>query len=306
MKSLKTILLSVVVASTVTACGHSSQSGNWSGATTLKTANPTPQGQSDATPLPATGRPADSWQTTCGNIDGVDKGKYCFHQTGPNPQYTIWFFHGVMDSEKVFLKSMLNQDSFIEFEKGLPAVNIVTVSYGWSWMLTAYPNRTKRPVDATVNVFTSEIVPFIENKFNPAKPYVAMGQSEGGNSVATICAAAPELWHSCVLVNPLLPACDPFALTNCNNSGVNLLVHATYTQDTWENTQPMALMKNTYKLPKSFVTACADDQYKLFDGPKAWADQANQLGYSAQWDPVMSNCDHLHWPAQDVLSFLGQ
>lgn len=254
----------------------------------------------------AESRPSDKWQTTCGDIPGVSKGKYCFHQTGPNPKYTIWFFHGVSDSEKVFLGSSLNQDSYLEFMRGLPAVNIVTVSYGFSWILTDYPNRTKRPANATVDVFNSQIVPFIEGRFHPARPYSAMGHSAGGINVATVCAALPQMWSNCVLLNALLPSCDPFvSSSSCrNNSGVNLLIKANYTESGWKTTQPLELMKQTNKLPRSLVTACAQDQHGLFSGPKAWSDQASRMGFESYWVPVMSKCDHSHWPAQEVLQFL--
>ena len=250
-------------------------------------------------------RPSDSWQTTCGDIPGVQKGKYCFHQTGPSPKYTIWFFHGVSDSEKIFLQSNLNQDSYIEFTEGLPAVNIVTVSYGFSWILTDYPNRTEKPVNATLDVFRSQVVPFIENKFKPVKPYAAMGHSEGGISVANLCAGAPDMWSSCVLLNPLLPTCDPFAKRNCNHWGVNLLIKENYSEAGWKATQPLVLLEQTGSMPRSFVTACSSDQWKLFTGPKAWSDRAVQLGFESHWAPVTTKCDHSHWPAGAVLEFLS-
>lgn len=249
-------------------------------------------------------KPSESWKTACGDIAGVQKAKYCFHQTGPNPKYTIWFFHGVSDSEKVFLESNLNQDSYLEFTKGLPDVNVVTVSFGYSWMITDYANRTEKPANATVDVFASQIVPYIEAKFSPAKPYVAMGHSAGGMSAATVCAALPEMWKSCVMLNAMMPACDPFAKKNCNYWGVNLLVKENYSQSGWNETQPLVQLDRAEQLPKSLITACSSDKFSLFDGAQAWAQRSSHRGFATTWIPVTTKCDHAHWPAAAVLEFL--
>jgi hypothetical protein len=264
-------------------------------------------------------RPADNWPSSCGDIKPVSGAKYCFYQTGPNPQYTIWFFHGAGDSEKVFQYSLFPQDSYIELEKGLPSVNIVTISYGPLWIMTAYDHRTLRPANATVEVFTSQIVPFIENEYyNKFKiplvePYVAIGHSQGGINVATLCAVLPHddeghTWSKCVLLNPMLPSCDPYDL-DCPFWLPGLLIQANYSRPQWEQTQPLILLQNMNtkaKLPRSFVTACKIDQFDLFDGPQLWSNQANYAKpSSSSWYPVYTNCDHYHWPAQEVLTFLG-
>jgi hypothetical protein len=259
-------------------------------------------------------KPSDIWQTSCGDIAGVSGARYCFHQTGPNPQYTIWFFHGAGDSEEVFRHSPFPQDSYIELEKGLPSVNIVTISYGPSWIMTDARDRSLTPANATVDVFTSQIVPFIVKKFHPVEPYSAMGHSQGGINVATICAASPDMWSKCVLLNPMLPSCDPYNPLICPPFpsrlgllawGPSILIWSNYSETEWRTTKPEILLKKTKKLPKSFVTACLSDQFGLFAGPKAWSDQANQLGFSSVWVPVSTRCDHFHWPARDVLDFLG-
>jgi predicted esterase len=249
--------------------------------------------------------PSGSWQTSCGDVTEVSGARYCFYQTGPNPQYTIWFFHGAGDSEEVFRHSPFPQDSYIELGKGLPSVNIVAISYGLSWIMTDSHNRTFKPANATVDVFTSQIVPFIENNHHPANPYVAMGVSEGGITVATVCAAVPSMWSKCVLLNPMLPSCDPYGSLSCQFSGPGILIRLNYSETEWRTTKPLVLLHKTKDLPKSFVTACSSDLFGLFDGPKAWSDEARQLGFNSIWDPVFTKCDHFHWPADHALGFLA-
>jgi pimeloyl-ACP methyl ester carboxylesterase len=258
-------------------------------------------------------RPADKWTITCGKLPEAKDARYCFHQTGPNPQYTIWFFHG--DSERVFQWSPFYQRPYLDLEKGLqlPAVNIVTVSFGSVWVITDTPNRTLEPTDARVDVFSERIEPFFERNFHPAKPYVAMGHSQGGANVATLCAALPDMWSKCVLLNPMLPSCNPFQSWPLCPSlfgplgaiGPSFLIRANYSKAEWRETQPFISLRKTKKLPKSFVTACSTDDFGLFAGPKAWSDQARQLGFDSTWAPVTKDCNHFQWPAKEVLRFLN-
>src|SRR5262249_30165164 len=138
----------------------------------------------------------------------VKTARYCFHQITPHPRYTIWFFHGAGDSEQVFLSSPFNQESYVELENGLQevkAANIVTISFGPLWLLTRTKDRQLEPHDATVENFLA-IMRFIEeSRFPVARPYVAMGHSQGGLNVATVCATNPAEWSKCVLLNPMLP-----------------------------------------------------------------------------------------------------
>lgn len=258
-------------------------------------------------------RPSDRWETSCGDIADVRGARYCFYKTGPDPQYTIWFFHGAGDSERVFQTSPFNQRSYIELEQDLPSVNIATISYGPIWRMTDNADRRLRPVDATVDTFRKKIVRFIDNGFRPAHPYVAMGHSQGGANVATLCAALPHMWSKCVLLNPMLLDCNPFdSWPVCPTISSplaalapNVLIRANYFASEWRKTQPLVLLKKAKTLPPSFVTACSADEFGLFTGPKAWSGQANQLWSNSRWVPGPTGCDHFQWPARAVLEFLG-
>lgn len=208
----------------------------------------------------------------------------------------------------------------------LPSVNIVVISYGHLWLLTNYPGREKDPANATVDIFKSRIVPFIESKHNPAKPYVVMGHSMGGFNAATLCAAQPDMWSKCVLVNPLLPSWDPFQKTlldefhvenpfsflNCLADLQQLLrclgrelIKANFSEEDWRTTKPMVLLNKTTGLRKAFVTACKGDVLVDFDGSKQWAELAKSKNADSTWEPGMAGCNHFHWPYQRVLHFLA-
>jgi hypothetical protein len=274
--------------------------------------------------------PSEGWPIKeCGYIHQVARAKFCFYRTGSGtPQYTIWFFHGAGDSERVFETSPFDQTSYIELASGLPSVNIVTVSYGPIWALTSTDDtgmiaRPLEPTEATVPVFAKTIVPYIESyietrRFESAPTYVAMGHSQGGFNVATLCASRPSMWSACVLLNPMLPSCDPFKawpicprlftptlLSPLLYSGPNLLVRANFYEYEWRRAEPMVLLnKSKAELPPSFVTACPKDEFGLYAGPKGWQVRANELWSNSTWADGDTGCDHFRWPALLVLEFL--
>jgi pimeloyl-ACP methyl ester carboxylesterase len=271
-------------------------------------------------------QPSDGWpQKDCGYVRDVTGVKFCFYRTLPEtPQYTIWFFHGAGDSERVFETSPFDQSSYIELAGALPSVNIVTISYGPIWALTSTDDtgiaRMLEPKQATVPVFTDRIVPYIEKRFGPAPTYVAMGHSQGGLNVATLCASRPSMWSACVLLNPMLPSCDPFKawpicpplftptlLSPVFYSGPNLLVRVNFYENEWRRAEPIALLNQRRgTLPPSFVTACPKDEFGLYTGPKAWQARANELWSNSTWVDGVAECDHFRWPAPYVLDFLNK
>ena len=86
--------------------------------------------------------------------------------------------------------------------------------------------------------------------------------------------------------------------------GPGAVVRGNFTVADWAAYSPYVLLKKATHLPKTFVTACAQDDFGLFPGPQAWAAQAKAQGFDSTFFPVMSGCDHVHWPAQDVVNFL--
>jgi hypothetical protein len=273
----------------------------------------------------ASGAAAGATVSECGAIDNVEGAEYCYHKIGTAPQYTVWFFHGYGDSEHGPENSFFDQDSYKAFAAGLPSVDLVLISFGPSWLLTAYPDRKKDPANATVDTFKTHVVPFLARKYKLAHPYVVMGQSMGGFSAATLCAAAPAMWSKCMLVNPMLPSCDPFRecspkglipilpscdlfhVFDCNikKVGAGLIIRANFSEEGWQQTRPMVLLKKATRLPKAYVTACKNDRVVEFKGPEEWINLAKSKNADSKWDPVMT-CSHFEWPYQHVLDFLAR
>ena len=275
-----------------------------------------PGGTLPTTPPTTTPPGANGWGKTCGSIPGVmgksmfgpQSAKYCVYSNSSKPKNTIWFFHGLGDNENTFDTAEQSSVSYAELLAGLPNdTQIVLISYGSSWLLTRYPGRTLEPVDSQVSVFETKIVPFIEGQFKMTRPYVAMGHSMGGFNTATLCSSLPTLWSKCVLLNAMLPSCDPFAGSGgfgfCH-PGPSMVIDDHFTASGYATTQPTVLLNSVASMPKSFVTVCKNDQFGLFDGPQAWSTAARARGFDSVFYPVMSNCDHSLWPANEVIDFL--
>ncbi len=262
-----------------------------------------------AGPAPVTSKIQNRWSSTCGAVTGVTGANYCFYKNDPNPKSTIYFFHGISDSEKslqVNGNHSKGEDSYADFLNGLGPVNIVVVSFGSSWLLIDELKHTIGPADATVSVFKNKIMPFIDSKFRPVKPYVAVGHSMGGYNASVMCAAAPGLFSKCVLLNAMIPgpACDPFVANNCNG-GPSFVIKTQMTQPQWAKSAPFVLEKVAKPLAPSYASACSTDMWGLFEGPKNWVAVATGRNYRSVFDPAPAPCDHDHWPNNHVLEFLS-
>ncbi len=270
----------------------------------------------------------------CGNVPGVvgDPGlgdpsstdnpvKYCVYQNSPNPRMTVWFFHGLGDNETVFQNPDVKHDSYRQFMEKLPPARIITISYGMLWMFSAQSSRAKTPYEGTVDVFRNKIVPFFESAYNPPKPWHVMGHSMGGFNTSVLCTSMPDTWSKCVLLNAMIPSCDPFTgafpgglppvgggiggIAFCH-PGPDAMVKDQFEPAEYAAAQPSALMAATPRLPKTYVTACINDDFGLFTGPKAFALQGQARGFNVTFEPLNTSCDHYKWPHQRVVDFLSQ
>lgn len=245
----------------------------------------------------------------CGDIPDVRRGTYCIYSHSANPKATVWFFHGISDIATslgdVKTDVPAGGDSYADLLNGLGEVEIVVISFGKSWLMSAYPNRTSDPLDATIPVFKNKILPFIDS-FKLPKPYYAVGHSMGGYNAETVCTNTPGVFAKCVLLNPMITSkqCDPYKFNFCN-PGPAFLFRWAFAANRWKETAPFEMVKNATQIPESYVTACTRDGWGFYDGPYQWTQDVNARGFSAVFDPVSGKCDHDHWNTQHVLQFLG-
>jgi|GEM_PF-6203572 len=272
----------------------------------------------------------EKFASQCGTVSGVagDPGlfnnpnallEYCVYANHPEPKKTIWFFHGLTDDENIFRNPGENRISYRKFLEQVEPVRIVAISFGTLWMFSSNNNRTEEPKEATIDVFRNKIVPYFVERFKLPQPWSVMGQSMGGFNAAILCAGAPELWKKCVLLNSMLPSCDPytgafpegltpvgggFSGINMCNPGPAAMVKDQFTAAEYKDSQPLQVLARASNLPKTYVTACREDDFGLFTGPQAWAQVGQRKGWNVTWDPKSGSCDHFQWPVESVIEFL--
>jgi pimeloyl-ACP methyl ester carboxylesterase len=274
----------------------------------------------------------EKFTSSCSEIPGVkgDPGltsdsratvKYCIYQNSPTPKSTIWFFHGLGDDQNVFIDPQGSRISYRHFMEQVSEVRIVAISYGLLWMLTPSSVRTQEPQQGTIDVFRNQIIPYVQSLTTLPRPWVVMGQSMGGFNAAQLCAGAPDLWQKCVLLNSMMPSCDPFTgalagglnpigggfgYINICHPGPDAMVKDQFTPSEYSSYQPVETLKRAIQLPKTYVTACELDDFGLFTGPKSWSIQADALGHDIRWSPKTTDCDHYGWPVEEVVEFLTE
>jgi pimeloyl-ACP methyl ester carboxylesterase len=244
---------------------------------------------------------AKVWNQNCGSISRFKSLKYCEYSNSKSPAATVWYFHGIGDSEKVFAELNLDlpagQFSEVDFLNLMPPVKILVLSWGPRWLVS--------PAHFSAEVWAREIVPELEKKLDLPKSYLAVGHSMGGFSLVELCLGQPQLFSRCALLNPLLPSreCDPFQLNWCN-PGPGFLLRSYYSEKDWRRLSPIFQASQVKLVPPVYLTACKLDRWDFFSGPRQFVDELAAHGYRVVWSPKLSDCDHDLWPATEVIQFL--
>lgn len=251
---------------------------------------------------------ADGWTgRDCGTISGAE---YCVYETAPNPRQTIFFFHGFLDDVRVLERSLADESRLDVILNGLGPIRVVVVSFGLSWLITPYSDRLVGPRDATIANFKENILPYLEKTYRLPKPFKAVGRSMGGSNVAVICAALPDLFERCALLNPMLVSdqVDPWLPIWRNKDWRPSFIIIRNYEDLarWRENRPSSLMLSARSMPPVYVTACKNDDFGLYEGPKEWAELAQKKGINVTLELVENDCDHYNWPAEKVREFLAE
>jgi len=247
-----------------------------------------------------------NYLTTCGSVESVKDVKYCVHfRQNEEIVQTVFYNHGLLDSEKVLQVSIFNQDSLKEIVAKTHNTIFVVFSFGRSWLATIYPDRWMMPKEATIEMIKTKIFPELVNKFPLTKPWKMVGHSMGGANAATICSQLPEEFQSCMLVNPMLIACNPFNLFDFSCLSAPIIRGNYPSKKMWDQYGQDAMLTRTTKLPSIYVTACKNDKFKLYEGPKSWATKAVLLGLPVVYEEGLDNCNHQRWRTDSVLRMLA-
>lgn len=276
----------------------------------------------------APGLASNNWPVKqCGPVDSHPEVTVCYYETGPNPQGDpILFLHGLGDSAQVFIQPTIFPSNYPDLIQALSAkpVKIVTISYGFSWLITDYPNRQLLPMTATTAVF-SDVLDKISAHYKLSGKWHLMGHSMGGANAATVFAKfGSTKFLSLTLINPMLVTdatniWDPSIYgslfsgkQNTNTCDACLVYDPNYPlldQWTWKNYRPSAMLSGSpiasvQNLPV-YITACQTDNFNLWPGGTEWMNQARAKGLQVTFEQGAAGCDHFHFSATNVAKSTG-
>lgn len=251
------------------------------------------------------------WSWECHPLKSVQSGQYCIHTKGI-PTKTIWYAHGLGCSQDIlqnpascFPKSPgIFEKAFIA---GLDNVKIVTFSYGKEWMLDPFMPKYMNNPDATTDAVKNRLIPEILQRFDLPKPWQAVGHSLGGYNLSQLIISYPEMFDRVVLMHPMIPDCDPFAFgVGIKCIGGILLVGSEFSETKWKTmVNPLLRIRSAIKIPRTLVTTCMTDEFKLVEGPRQFVAQGNISGLTLNLLNYGS-CTHYSPHADVVLEFLGR
>lgn len=250
----------------------------------------------------------------CGPIPEVDMATYCYDESRSEATDVMFWMPGLGDTANVWKEPDTNSD-YPELIEKLPPTKIVTISFAQpvkildfdfqsGWMITGYPNRTLKPAQATLEVFKTKIVPFIEAKYGIKGPYKIAGHSQGSSNAAMLVAAFPEMWSKVVLLNPAMitDQHDPWDLRTGEYCPWCYMVKSNYDNlPQWKSGGPNPV-KN---MPPTLVTACPIDIFGLYAGAESYVVKSRKLGNKVTLlqDPPI--CTHWRFPVDKVVKFLA-
>lgn len=241
---------------------------------------------------------------TCGTFESVKDVKYCVHfRQGEDVKQTVFYMHGLADSEHLMELSLFDQSSLKSVVAGLHNTLFVTISWGFSWLVTSYPNRWLNPKSATVEMFKERILPELEMKFPLTKPWHMTGHSMGGTNASTICTQMPDDFSTCAYLNPMLLNCDPFNIFDFNCLAAPI-IRGNYTPNDWRDYGQDRMLEHAHRLPATYITACPADKFKLFEGARSYAAKAQLLGLPVVFEEAGAGCSHEKWKADSLLRLL--
>jgi pimeloyl-ACP methyl ester carboxylesterase len=226
-----------------------------------------------------------TWKTTCAPFSSAqDFPEYCLHETGGKLQKTLLYLHGLADSAHAMLVSPYPKDRLIAFAKEMGYSHVLVPSFGKNWMLR--PAVTgRKSVDEFIGLLSA-----VEAKHKVPSIYHAVGISMGSANLAILCMTQSALFEKCVLLNPMLVRDEEYNIGWSFLPG--FIINDHYTRSEWTKSNPFTLLTNADKMTPSWITACPDDGFKLYDNTHNWVGNAIVKGFDVTWKPASEGCKH--------------
>lgn len=224
----------------------------------------------------------------------------CHYRTIAVPVRTLWYFPGLLESANVLQQSYFDESGFQALISSLGPIDVVLIGYGNGYYLRP-PGTAGTP---TLKEVRDVVIPYVEKTYGVAKPYIALGMSEGGANAAEVEMLLPDLFSKVILANPVIldPAIDPFNFVQW--CPACLLVTTNFYPSEWLIASPMLMLSRSTKIPQTLVLACKTDNFSLYKGPQAYVATAKSKGFDITFADEPDGCTHFGWSNPPILDFL--
>lgn len=253
---------------------------------------------------------------TCGALPGTKTGQWCiWRSTCPKVVGTLAYGTGL--GEKVTAPSdasTLLVPAHTEFKTMASDKCLDLLTFSWAdpatQMLPSYMIRPPGtlaltpPSPAWPEVNTA--LDYLMTTLKLQRPIIGYGQSEGGFNLSTIADLKTKFFDMLLLTHPVMgdypnhAACPP-GVVICNT--YQILVSGNFWPSEWLIANPVAWIATVKTMPPLYVMACPQDEYGLFDGPKAFCDTARSRGFPCIFEASPPGCKHTDSPSAKAMAW---
>lgn len=220
---------------------------------------------------------------------------FCVYKIGENPNKTIWYFPGFLDSKKSLEKGIFDTKD----------VNTMVEGLAPTWVVVYSEATIKKPawfVKSSKNIKEADTI----LKQFPAiqKPYYAIGHSMGGLALSSFSILDPNFFEKIILVNPMVLTIDddPWKMAG----GPAGLIRANYTKKEWNELSPSKMLFKVTHYPKTLVSSCSNDIFGLH-GPAISLYGALRInGFDAQFEHQPLPCNHSSFSEKRYMEFINE
>ena len=281
------------------------------------------QPKDEPTPSPVA---ADGWTWRCEKLKSVKEANVCVYVKGI-PVRTVFYNHGLGCNQDVLQGNgcpMLTAmgvgkgSSEATFMRSLRDTAVVAVSFGEAYLYASTAKKTQGETHATTTNFYTKILPEVEQVYAAhtgvtklPQPFHIVGHSMGGFNTATLASNdSQRIFKTATLIHPMIITEDPYAkawpVCLLKENPLACLagpgfIAAEFTKKEWPANNPIS----PKYMPDTKVYICAQDEFKLVAGPKAFSENAIAANLPVQYE-IRASCNHFDYPAAEIAERIMQ
>lgn len=211
----------------------------------------------------------------------------CMYQAGENPDKTLVYFPGMLDSKKSLEKSIFDISDIREVIEGMKPVKVIVYSEAKLPEKIAYFIKEPQNIDRAL--------------VGAPGPIYGIGHSMGGYNLAAYVGMRPDKMKKIALINAMLLKTEknPYNLF----SGPALVFKNHFSKNEWAKLNPSYLANIALTYPETLISNCKADIWDLEPAGKSLFDLLVAKGFKAEFQENKPGCGHPDIPGQMILEY---